>query len=727
MKRINILDKYISELIAAGEVVERPASVVKELMENSIDAGATKITVEIKNGGVSLIKVSDNGSGINKEDVKIAFLRHSTSKIHSASDLDAIKTLGFRGEALCSICAVSKVEVVTAEQENNLGVRYIIEGGEEKLFEEAGRARGTTFMVRDLFFNTPARMKFLKKDVSEANLVAGVVDKIAMSHPEVAITFLRDRKVTMSTQGDGELSSCIYSIYGKSIYENMLPVEYKFKGVSVNGFIGRPLAARPSRTMQNFFINHRFAKVKIAVAALEEAFKGSIMVGKHPVCALYINVPYEAIDVNVHPAKTEVKFINEKLIFEAVYYAVKSALMQDTKKKEISFEALNHEKTSEKNQIENVERNIKSNKNPFFEESKKIKLEINETQNKALLNDINTKEDKIENDIKGKNTELFLEEPKESYKDEVAFRPIFGDFLNNSYKSHNSALSLKLGDCGNYLESSTNFDDNTEKIAEYFKTNNNPKYEKEYFKEEGDKEERDKEENSKNEQQFLYEQCDIRKEGNLKAYLKNKNDKKEIGSLNSFGVKDAQNKKIIGEIFDCYIIVQENNKLVFIDKHAAHERILYNKLKESRKDVDSQILLEPIIISLDKESYSSLIENLALVKKAGYQIEDFGNGSVIVRGAPCYLAVSEVESSVIEIANYIMGNKMDISTEYLDWLYHNIACRAAIKAGKNSSKEEIKELVETLENMPEIMYCPHGRPVYIELKKKDIEKQFGRT
>lgn len=334
---INVLDKHIAELIAAGEVVERPSSVIKELVENSIDAGAKNITVEIKNGGTTFMRVADDGCGIYRDDIKKAFLRHATSKVKTANDLDMISTLGFRGEALASISAVSRLQVITKNENEEIGSCYEIEGGDEISLEEAGCPTGTTFVIRDLFYNIPARSKFLKKDVAEGNAVSALMDKIVLSHPEVAFTFIRDGKQVLRTFGDGKLWSAIYSVFGKDFAKGLIPVDYTLDSVTVKGYISKPINSRPNRNMQNFFINGRFVKTRTGMAALEEAYKGSIMVGKFPSAVLQLTVPYEIIDVNVHPAKIEVRFINERPVFDAIYHAVKTALQQGDERKQIHF------------------------------------------------------------------------------------------------------------------------------------------------------------------------------------------------------------------------------------------------------------------------------------------------------------------------------------------------------------------------------------------------------
>ncbi|MBQ2538350.1 MAG: DNA mismatch repair endonuclease MutL, partial [Ruminococcus sp.] len=334
---INVLDKHVAELIAAGEVVERPASVIKELVENAIDAGAKHITVEIKNGGTTFMRVTDDGCGFLREDVKLAFLRHATSKVREQDDLDHIATLGFRGEALASISAVSRLQLITKSAKEDTGTSYIIEGGEEKSFDDAGCPVGTTFVIRDLFYNIPARAKFLKKDVSEGNTVSNVVDKTALSHPEIAFTFVRDGKQALKTFGDGKLLSAIYAVFGREFATSLIPVDYQLDGITVSGYVSKPVNSRPNRNMQNFFINGRYVKSRTAMAALEEAFKGSIMVGKFPSCVLNLSLPFEAIDVNVHPSKIEVRFINERPVFDAVYHAAKSALLRHDDRKQAHF------------------------------------------------------------------------------------------------------------------------------------------------------------------------------------------------------------------------------------------------------------------------------------------------------------------------------------------------------------------------------------------------------
>lgn len=658
MKKINVLSKKVSQLIAAGEVVERPASVLKELLENSIDSGATRITVEIKNGGVKLIKITDNGSGIYKDDVKNAFLRHATSKLHSAEDLNNISSLGFRGEALASICAVSKLEIITKTKDEIEGTHYFINGGVPSKFEGIGCSDGTVIFVRDLFYNVPARMKFLKKDVAEGNACAGVIDKLALSHPEIAFKFIRDGKLVLNTPGDGKIYSAIYCVYGKDFAQNMVKVDYEFNNIKVSGFVSRPIYSKPTKNMQHFFVNGRYIKSKLGSSALDEAFKNSVMVGKFPYCVLYISIAPELVDVNVHPAKTEVKFVNEKLVFEAIYYAVKSALMSGDENKIVS--------SSNRLSDSFCEHALPTNNVSFVNKSfGNVEIHKRESMVKNLVvSDENSKKDTA--------TEFPQNTKPNDFKAPI-YNPIVTKTVSNEKYKEKSKEEAAIQENKKILSEP----ENTEAIII---PNTSA---------------------ADNEVVPVIENC-------FENVLKNK-------------------MNIVGEIFKCYIIIELENKMILVDKHAAHERILFEKLKNSTGDSDSQILLEPKVIQMEKSEYSAIIENLKLLSQAGFDIGDFGAGSVIVRSVPMYIELGEISDTVLEIADYILNNKKSIDGKKLDWLYHNIACRAAVKAGNKSSNEEITALVETLVKNPEVKYCPHGRPIFVEFSKKFIEKQFGRV
>lgn len=664
MPQINILPKHLAELIAAGEVVERPASIVKEIMENAIDAGADKITLEIQRGGITYIRITDNGCGIERSEIRKAFVSHATSKIANENDLNSILTLGFRGEALASIAAVSRVEMMTRAKGEVMGTRYCIEGGEEKLIDDAGCPEGTTLIVRDIFYNTPARMKFLKKDVTEANAVAGVVDRIALSHPEVSIRFIRDGKDALFTTGDGKLESAIYNVLGKEFASTLIPAEYELDGIKVSGFISKPFNARPNRTMQFFFLNSRFIKTRTGLVALEEAYKNQIMAGKFPACVLNIQANAQSVDVNVHPAKTEVRFANEKLIFNAVYYCAKSALTEGDSRVQANIQQKQKQFVQKQympqpvsgQQIKIYEQQLeKVSKDDFwqkttadeFKASVPEKKTVTPVSTKHVLRDDSVfRVEKDEVDLIPK-TPVIKPEPTVVIKEEPVEIPIVVEEVKPE---------IKLPEPTVVTESET------------------VKFE------------------------FVEE--------------------KEIPEVEPY--------KVIGEAFKTYILVEQGEKLLLIDKHAAHERMLFEKYRASQDAIETQMLLVPVTVTLSKEEYSAVLDNLEVLSKAGYGIEDFGNGMVILNECPTAVADADLAGVVMELAGYLADNRKEIIPEKLDWIYHSTACRAAIKAGDKTSAFELNSFVEKLLNNPDIRYCPHGRPVLIELTKRDIEKNFGR-
>lgn len=678
---INVLDKHIAELIAAGEVVERPASVIKELVENSIDAGAKNITVEIKNGGTTFMRVTDDGCGILKEDIKVAFLRHATSKVKFENDLDCISTLGFRGEALASICAVSRLQLITRNKNEEIGSSYEIDGGEEVSFDDAGCPIGTTFIIRDLFYNIPARAKFLKKDVSEGNAVSNIIDKTALSHPEIAFTYIKDGKQALKTFGDGKLISSIYSVFGKDFANGLIPVEYELDAIKIKGYVSKPVNSRPNRNMQNFFINGRYVKTRTAMVAIEEAFKGSIMVGKFPSCVLNIKLPFEMIDVNVHPAKIEVRFINERPVFDAVYHAVKSALIKFDSRKNASFK-------------NNTAFNERSNFNPF-NNAQAILSKKPETPKSAPA--VSAKQDVMQK--------------------EDSFNPFenvsFNSEENDKTKEHKKKNidNIKLSDSGNPFSIISKQAVNNAKKEASFKPQQQiiPTIVTEAELEIIKTEEIESENSVKENKEFDF----VDTESNSAPVLINQNET-EI--------------RYIGEAFGTYIIAEKNKKeILFIDKHAAHERMIYEKLKAEKAASFSQILLQPITVMLEKSEYDAAINNLDMFKSCAFDVEDFGNSTVIVRSAPQYLDAADISDCIAEMADYIAIGKNDIFTEKMDWFYHNVACRSAIKAGNKSTPQELIDIVKKLEENPQIKYCPHGRPVCIVMTKNEIEKQFGRV
>lgn len=662
MGRINVLDKHIAELIAAGEVVERPSSVIKELVENSIDAGATSITVEIKNGGVTYMRITDDGCGIEKDDVKNAFLRNATSKIKLEDDLNNISTLGFRGEALFSVCAVSKVELMTRTSTQDVGTHYKIEGGDEILFEECGCSQGTTIIVRDLFYNTPARMKFLKKDSSEGGSIAKILDRIALSHPEIAFKFIRENKLELNTPGNGKVGSAIYAVYGKEFFSSLMEIDYKLNGIKLSGFISKPTSPRSSRNMQHFFINGRYIKSRTAMVALEEAFKGSIMVQKFPSCVMYIDLPFDTVDVNVHPSKVEVRFVDERPIFDAIYHGVKTALIKGEKSVLLS-ENSGGSHTNAKNfvptdnvETSNFDNSEKENKFKNFESKisvPKVKKVISEPI--KAVEPFNAEEE----------PEVFV--PKKSETGYVKKL----NFESEVVKSEEKPLILE---------------------HESFEAVKPLKNDVDLFK---------------------------------KSAVEPENNSKKIEQI--MLISEDFDFKIKGEIFNAYIIVEKNSdELVIIDKHAAHERMIYEELKSTQTAPLSQMFLESVVISLSKDEHAAIIENMDLFVNAGFEIDDFGNGAVVVRAAPSYLDNICICDIVTQMANYILEHRKNIQSDYVEWLYENIACRAAIKAGKESKLEEMQALVKRIIK-EDPRFCPHGRPVAITVKKRDIEKRFGRV
>lgn len=646
MPEINILPKHVAELIAAGEVVERPASVVKELMENSIDAGASAVTVEIRRGGITYIRITDNGCGIDRGNIRKAFISHATSKIKEADDLDSILTLGFRGEALASVAAVARVEIMTRAENEEIGTRYCIEGSEEILLDDAGCPKGTTIIVRDIFYNTPARMKFLKKDVTEANAVAGVVDRIALSHPEVSVKFIRDGKEALSTSGDGVMKNTVYSVFGREFSQSLMECSYELGGIKTDGFISKPVNARANRTMQFFFLNGRLIKTRTGSAALEQAYKNSIMVGKFPACVLNLTIPAEAVDVNVHPAKTEVRFADEKKIFDAVYYCAKFALQQNDTRPQMSFET-------------------------------KAQMKINSQQ---------------------------LPQPLK--KEQMRFTQTA---VNDNKKSEKEQISA-------YVSALQNIAPKPKPIVLNSDTKNTPAREE-------------------NDEDILLNSPAVPKTEEIKQEpviieekplpeIKEQEAIQEIAEEKETYVPEPF--RVIGEAFKTYILVEQGEKMLVIDKHAAHERMIFESLKKNVNDAESQMLLMPVTVTLSKEEYNAVIENTDILLKAGYAVEDFGQGMVIVTECPTFLEAGDISDVIAELAGYLSENRRELVPEKLDWIYHSTACRAAIKAGDNTTEYELEKFVERLLSDPDIRYCPHGRPVLIEMSRKEIEKSFGR-
>ncbi len=637
MGEIHVLSKDVSELIAAGEVIERPASVIKELMENAIDAGATNITVEIKNGGRTYMRVTDNGSGIYPDDVPTAFLRHATSKILNGSDLDAIFTLGFRGEALASISAVSRTEIITKKKRSDYGVHYCLEASEVVEHEETGCPDGTTVIVRDLFYNVPARLKFLKKDVSEGNSIANMVSKIALSKPEISFKFIRDNRPELVTPGDGKPLSAVYSVMGKAFAGSVLPVDYSLSGVKVSGFVTKPLMSRANRSFQNFFVNSRYVKSVTCMVALEEAYRNSIMVGKFPGCVLYLEIDPACLDVNVHPAKLEIRFSDEKPVYDAVYFAVKNALMigDGTMEAEIS-------------------------EKPASAFPKPLTLE----------------------EIYHKPT-----------SDEVAVQLRFG----SSPSGENASLPQNTGDPEDKPEKPNPYLGNVKLTKETGGTQTS--------------------ENARALQNFEPAPTPQKTEP--------KPDVPEPPAASQpTDEPEERSFRLIGELFKTYAVVESGEEMYLVDKHAAHERYNFDRLKKGLSRVDIQVLAFPFDVTLSYEEFTAVKENEELFRKFGFELQPLEPPVVKLYGVPLLLTDEEPTDLLVSFAERISKGDSD-GSELFDELLHSVACKASIRANSFSRPEELEKIFGlVIEN--KLLYCPHGRPTAVKFTKREIEKLFKR-
>ena len=664
MSKICVLDRHVAELIAAGEVVERPASVVKELMENCLDAGARRITVEIRDGGVSYIRIADDGCGIAREDVPTAFLRHATSKVHDAQDLTAIGTLGFRGEALASVAAVARVELITCAAGEIVGTHYVIHGGDEVLIEDAGCPAGSTFVIEDLFYNVPARMKFLKKDVSEGNAVAAVVERLALSHPEVSVRFIRSGRTEVQTPGDGDLLSCIRAVFGKPFSAGLIPADYTMGGVHVHGFICRPQDCRQNRTMQHFFINARYVKTQTGIIALERAYKGVTMVGRFPTCVLYLDMPPETVDANVHPAKLEVRFINEKPVFDAVYFGVRSAL------------------EGQQGLTRVLLRDERGPAQPGRSAQPAVSARPAEPEMPA---------------VRPAPAPVTLPMPQPSRP--VAADPSFVAGLAPSPTPVVRAPEPPVRAARPSID--VFFDDEPSPGECSLEDGTLPTYAPTAF----------------------------RPAANVPAAAVAPPPVPQPPAVpdgpQQIAMDDAPAVRLIGELFSTYIVAQMGDSVYLIDKHATHERLIYNKLCAAER-ADAQLLLAPVDVSVSREEHTALLENLEVLQKSGFELEDFGGRTVLVRAFPMILSGEDIPATVREIAAHLAEDPNEVSTRKLSWIYASSACRAAAKAGDSNSPAELQALAEAVLLHDEVRYCPHGRPVCIELTKKEIERRFGR-
>ena len=678
MPPINILSKEISELIAAGEVIERPSSVIKELVENSIDSGARHITVEIKNGGVTYMRVTDDGCGMAFDDVPKAFLRHATSKISNKDDLDNILTLGFRGEALASVAAVSMVEVLTKPKDEELGTLYCIEGSEEVSHEKSGCPDGTTIIIRDLFYNVPARRKFMKKDVTEANAVSSILQKITMSHPAISFKFIRDNRVEFNSSGDGELFSAVYAVYGRDFARDLIPVDHEYENIHVSGYISKPLYSKNNRAFQNFFVNGRYVRSRLCSSAIENAYTNMIMTGKFPACVLMIELAPAAMDVNIHPTKAEVRFTNEKNVTDAIFFAVKNAMLNDgliyefelkprtdwTKKEPEPVEMKQQEfMFTPVSQIEETERKMAENK-PFVQPAPVVT------------------EEKDEDDIPLETADIEVC-PEYSKPDVQSARPVVqtAEEVKSAVQSA-PVVSVQKPE--------------PVKAPEIPETKPEPKPLEGF--------------SYINSASFASTPVKQEKEPEQSEWT----EKPKI--------------RVIGEAFGLYVIAEVGeNTVIMIDKHAAHERIIFERLKSRNCRQYSQKLLTGIRILMTGDEVSALEENTALLADMGFEFDFSEKPCVVATAVPTFVMDADIEEIISEIAANLRMSAHNPQSHLLDDMLHTVACKSAIKAGDTNDIKEMQSLAEQVYYDEKIRHCPHGRPVMFTMTKSNIDHQFKRT
>ncbi len=722
MAVIRVLDKHTAELIAAGEVVERPASVVKELLENAIDAGATQITVSIESGGVKLIEVSDNGSGIEKEYIATAFIRHATSKIQTQDDLNHIHTLGFRGEALASIASVARVEVLTRTENEDCAFVYHIEGGEESPFEPGARGVGTTIRVRDLFYNTPARMKFLKKDSSEGTFVADIVGHVALSHPEVSFKFIREGKMQYVTPGDGTLRGASYSVLGREFTRDLIELDNTEGAYRVYGLITQPRSCRASRSMQYFYINGRYVRNRTMMAGMEMAFKGTTMQGKFPGGILLLEMPADLVDVNVHPAKTEVRFAHENDIFDLVYHAVKLALAQPgTGERQFTFEDTSDGKKTKGTEISN---NIKEN----GDATENTVKEGNFTGLSAVISG-QAEPGTLENhpktppvsprvDHQTSSSGILAQKAQTAVFEDILSAPIAEKTPETNIGHSWTKVAPDAPLCADVALHSPEPEAPSEMSAQFG------------FRPAGSESSLDVEPDT--DLSEMKDQMEAWSSVSAKANALPEQEtdwRTPVGTSEQIGFvpkDDARTLRYVGEIFKTYILAEQGDELCLIDKHAAHERQLFEKLAASYGDVPSQLLLEPIAVDLSAEEKQALMDNIPLLENAGIEIDDFGGNTVFLRSVPADVEQGNAEDLLVELADKLAHGIRDALSEKTEWVLHSISCRAAVKAGDHSSPQELMVLAEKILSGEVPPFCPHGRPCVLKLTRKELEKQFGR-
>ncbi len=764
MGNIVLLDDLTINKIAAGEVIERPASVVKELVENSIDAGATNITIETKNGGISYIRITDNGKGFMPDDMEIAFERHATSKIRKADDLETVTSMGFRGEALASIAAISNVVLISKTEENEIGKKIEVKGGNIINLEDAGCPKGTTITVTDLFYNTPVRYKFLKKDFTEAGYIEDTVTRIALVHPEIAIKLINSGKVIIQTSGNGDMKSVIYNIYGKDVAENIIDVNYEYEDMKVTGVVGKPVIARSNRSNQLFFVNKRYIKDKVLTSAAEQGFKGLLTVGKYGFLVLNIEMNPQKVDVNVHPAKLEVRFEDENKVFKAIYHAVKDSLLKEDlipDKTKIELDKQNSwkmntspmEAKSKETTVYNIgnENSIENNavsKSQDTEEAKfDILAEINKMRNAPLpdLSELQNKSDNNErNDIK--------RDEIENYKDNQMQHKTEHDYSNEREEEKHS----KLGDIfsifgGKKKENDVdedNIDDTKNFIAQIYNNKNedalklNDETQKVDLSKLNEKmQEIDKLQKDPDYKNFdemyaktfgVVKKEEPKLEEEKKEYDITDKDLKTVENVSIFEKMPEDimpTYKYIGIAFSTYIIIEMNNELYIIDQHAAHERIMYEKIKANYyndENKDSQLMLLPDIINLSHKDMQIAKDNMEIFEKAGFILEEFGENTIKLSGVPTVCLDLDTKELFLETLDEINTVARTAKQEIEEKFIATVACKAAVKANMALTREEVDNLMRQLLVLPNPFTCPHGRPTAIRMTKNDIEKKFSR-
>ena len=648
MPKIIQLSPHIANLIAAGEVVERPASVAKELLENAVDAGASKVTIEIRDGGMTFLRVTDNGCGMESVDAKTAFLRHATSKLRAAEDLAAIGTMGFRGEALAAIASVSRVDLLTKTPASIGGTSLHLEAGRITEESEAGCPDGTTIIVRDLFFNTPARMKFMKSDTVEGSRVTAAVELQALAHPSVAFRMLRDGKEVLSTPGTGKLADAAYCVYGKDC-ARMARVDSRWEQYSLTGFVSKPTDARPSRSMQTFFVNGRPVKSRLLVSALEEAYRNQIMVGKFPACVLHLTLPANAVDVNVHPAKTEVKFLNEKAVFDCVHYGVLGALNQTPDRPAVQFKS------------QPVPASAAAPATP---------------PSKAAP---------------PKQENFFRTMTAEEYK-------TFSAALKDAPRPNPAAAAAAAAKVERTAAPPLRETVSTPAAA--------PAAPKPEIK------------------LPPLPEVPPRKKP---APIPTPPPAAEEPEQESLNMPAGTPWRMVGELYNTYILVEQGDNAFLIDKHAAHERILFEKLKANQEGISAQALLTPVPVRLAPEAAGELLANRDMLDELGFEIDEFGENTLLLRQIPMDLSADDAAEALEAMAANLLNGRRAEKDTVRDEVLHTVACKAAIKAGWRTDEAELLALVKQVMAREDLKYCPHGRPICVTLSKKQLEKQFRRA